>query len=87
MSLGDHSRVDPHTEGPVLAGLDHGQQLDNKTKAPGCFDVLAADVRDALPVDVARHHFGPEGHIGQDRRLRRGVVTLDVGGGVTLGEA
>ena len=72
---------------PSVAGLDDGEQLDDETEPLGRFDVLPADVGDALPVNVARHHLGPEGHVGQDRRLGGGIVTLDVGRRVALGEA
>ena len=40
-----------------------------------------------FPVDVGVDHVAPEGQGGQDRRLRGGVVSLDIGGGVALGEA
>ena len=43
------------------------------------------DAGDALAVDVAGHHARVEGDRGEDRALRRGVESLDVGGRVGLG--
>ena len=72
---------------PSVPASTTASSLMTKPEPPGRLDVLAGDVRDPLPVYVARHDLGPEGHVGQDRRLGGGVVTLDVGRRVTLGEA
>ena len=50
-------------------------------------DVGCGDVGDAFAMDVGRGHPGVEREAGEDRRLRRGVEAVDVGGRVGLGVA
>ena len=50
----------------------------------GARDIRGRDVGDPLPVDVGRGDPGVERERSDDRRLRRGVEALDVGGGIGL---
>jgi hypothetical protein len=82
--------VDPdrHGFGPVGGGvgvLHHGQKLDDIPELVSGGDVGLRDGRDALAVDVAGHDARPEGHVGEDGRLGRGIEPLDIRGRVPLG--
>ncbi len=72
---------------PASVTLGDGQQLDDEAHLLGGRDVLRRDLRDALAVDVVERHPSVEGQLGEDRRLRGRVVTLDVGRRIRLGVA
>ena len=72
--------------GTAVDQLGHGQKLDGIAQAVGVGHVDRSDPADPLPVDVDIDHVAPERQRGQDRRLRRGVVSLDIGRGVALGQ-
>ena len=82
-----HRRVDAHGD---LAGrrvaLGDAEQLDDVAEALGHGDVGGGDAADALVVHVAGDDLRAERDRGDDRRLGAGVVALDVGGRVALGE-
>ena len=69
------------------AQLGDGQQLDDVIGLRGPRDVVGRDRRDALPMDVGGADPRVESQRGQDRSLGGGVVPLDVGRRVRLGEA
>ena len=84
-------RVDPGRNPllPIVGGdsLADRQQLDGAAQRPGRLEVGRGDLGDALAVDVVGGDPGVEGDGRQDGRLGRGVVALDVGGGIGLGVA
>jgi hypothetical protein len=90
VGLGDQRGVDARGD-PLavllLDPLDDREQLDRAAHPVGGGDVLGADLGDALAVHVAEAHPGVEGQRREDRRLRRGVVPLDVGRRIGLGVA
>ena len=63
------------------------QQLDDVAHVVGGVHVELRDIADALGVDVVELHTAVEGDGCQDGDLRGGIETVDVGGGVRLGEA
>ena len=86
--LGDHGRVHPDRDlGPAVDQLGDGQQLHRVAEPVGVGDVGRADAADALAVDVGVDDVRPEREGGQDGGLGGGVVPLDVGRGVALGQA
>ncbi len=87
MGRRDHGRVDPDRDLIPAGRLDHGQQFDDVPEPAGEGDVVGRDVGDPLAVDVAGDHPDAERHAGQDGRLGRRVVALDVRRRVTLGVA
>lgn len=87
----DHRRVHAHRDprGAVACVdlLADREQLDDTVHlACGC-DVGSRDVGDPLAVHVLAGDPRVEGQRGQDRSLRRGIETLDVGRRVGLGVA
>ena len=84
---GHHRRVHPHADLAGVGLLGDGEELDDVAHAPGEGDVDLGDAGDALVVDVAGGDGGAERDAGDDGGLGAGVVALDVGGGVGLGEA
>ena len=88
MRLGHHGRVHADRDlRPAVDQLGDGEQLDRVSEPAGVGDVGRTDAADALAVHVGIDHVAAEGERGQDGRLRRGVVPLDVRGGVALGQA
>ena len=71
--------MDPDTERAVRAGFDDSEQPDSEAKPPGRLEVLQVESGDPLPVNVASHHFGAEGDVGQDGCLGGSIETLDIG--------
>ena len=72
---------------PFVGLLGDGEELDHVAHLPSELDVDLGDRRDALVVDVGGRDGGAERDAGDDGGLGAGVVALDVGGGVGLGEA
>ena len=88
VGLGHHGGVHPDRElGTAVDQLGHGQKLDGVAQAVGVGHVDRSDSGDPLAVDIDIDHVAPEGQRGQDRRLRGGVVSLDIGRGIALGQA
>ena len=63
------------------------RQLDRVAQALGEFDIHRSDTGDPLPHDLVAGHVVTEGDTGQNGRLGGGVIALDVGGRVPLGQA
>ena len=74
----------PHADRAVVA-LGQAQQLDRAAHPPGRRHVGGADLGDPFAVHVAGPYPGVERQRREDRRLRRRVEALDVGGRVGLG--
>jgi hypothetical protein len=88
VGLGDHGRVDAHGHfGPAVDQLGDGQQLDGVTQSRGVGDIGRADAADPLPVHVGVDDITAEGQGGEDGGLGRGIVAVDVGRRVALGQA
>ena len=79
---GVHARADRAVD---LFG--HREQLDDVAELVRGRDVVGADVRDAFAVHVAGDDARAERDRRDDRGLRRGVETLDVGRRVAFGVA
>ncbi len=79
--------MNTHGQGVVAGPLDDGQQLDHVADALDESEITGSYGRDALAHHVFGGHVVAEGHSGQDGGLGRGVVSLDIGGRVPLGEA
>ena len=75
----------PHGERAVVEALGDREQLHDVAEPLGGGDVVGGDLADALVVHVAGDHPDAERDRRDDRRLRAGVVPLDVRGGITLG--
>ena len=90
MGARHEGRVHPHRDrlGAVVdQALAHGQQLDDEAGLARLFDHRCGDAGDALAVNGVQRHRRVEGEAGEDSRLLRGVVALDIGRGVGLGVA
>ena len=87
MGARDHGRVHPHRDlGPAVDELGDGEELDRVAELRRVGDVCRAHPADALAVDVGVDDVEAEGEHGQDGRLGGGVVPLDVGRRVALGQ-
>ena len=85
---GHHRRVHPDRElGTAVDQFGHGQELDRVAEPIGVRHVDRPYPGDPLSVDIGVDHVTPERQGGQDGRLGGGVVSLDVGGGIALGQA
>ena len=82
-----HRRVHAHTDRTTGVGLGDAEQLDDVAQPLGHRDVGGGDAADALVVHVAGDDAGAERDGGHDRGLGAGVVALDIGRWVALGEA
>src|SRR5215467_2948080 len=70
----------------ALVGLDrHAQQFHAVAELGGPFEVFGRDRRYAFDIHGALIDLGAESQARQDRELLRGIVTLDVEGGIGLG--
>ncbi len=77
----------PHGQGAIVVALGDREQLHDVAEPLGGHDVVGSDLADALVVHVAGDDANTERDRGDDRRLRSGVVAIDVRGGITLGVA
>ena len=86
MGLRQHGGMHAHIDALGRA-MRQRQQLDDVAHVVSGVHVELRDVANALGVDVVELHAAVEGDGCQDGDLRGGVETVDVGGGIGLGEA
>ena len=84
--LGHECGVDPHLDSPFPLARD-GQQLDLVSELTCVLEVVRAEPGYALAVDIRVLDSSSKGQCGQNRELEGGIRTVDVVGGVRLGEA
>jgi len=77
MASRQHRRVHPHDHAFIRA-LGDSQQLDDEAHLLCGADVVRCHAGDALAVDVVERDPGMKGQLGEDRRLGRGVMPVDV---------
>ena len=77
----------PHGQSAIVVALGDREQLHDVAEPLRGRDVVGGDPADALVVHVAGHDPDTERDRGDDRRLRSGVVALDVSGRIALGVA
>ena len=85
----DQSRMNPSADPKFFGSLDrnslaNGQKFDDVARLSRRLDDIGGDSSDSLAMDSVQWHGGVESKAGKNRGLLRGIVALDVRGGVRL---